>query len=135
MKLIKIYLIVVTTLLVSAIGLGIYVWYTIQKLNTAIDAAPTSDMVVPQSNESTDTLNTVPEKQPTEPIVVETDKLTPAQQSILQGFGYTKETFTITPAMITCAENAVGKVRLQEILDGSAPSPLESLKLLPCFKA
>jgi len=49
MKSIKIYLIVVTVLLVIAIGLGVYVWYLIQNVGSQIPTelpAPTASKVV-----------------------------------------------------------------------------------------
>ncbi len=36
MKIIKIYLVVATCFLVIALGLGVYIWYMVQKLNTAV---------------------------------------------------------------------------------------------------
>ena len=53
MKLIKIYLIVATSFLVIALGLGVYVWYVVQKLNTTTESAlsnpENSDTVVPSA--------------------------------------------------------------------------------------
>jgi flagellar basal body-associated protein FliL len=127
MKLIKIYLAVVTVLLLVGIGLGVYAWYTLQKLNTAtseVGGVPAGD--------------TAPAPKPTvildKPIVIKTSELPASQQKVLDTVGITADSFTITQDMVTCAEGAVGGTRMQEILDGSAPSPLESLKLLPCLK-
>jgi hypothetical protein len=36
MKSIKIYLSIVSLMLLGAIGLGVYVWYTVQTLNTSV---------------------------------------------------------------------------------------------------
>lgn len=133
-KSIKIYLIIVTVLLVVALGFGVYVWYTLQKLNVQVqDIVPNaSQKELPKSDTPTKTTST---QTVTKPITVETKTLTETQQKTLKTFGYNKDTFTITPQMVTCAEEAVGKSRLDEIMKGSAPSPLESVKLLPCFKA
>ena len=64
MKSIKIYLIIVSCLLVVAIALGIYVWIMLQKINT-----DTHSLVSPQ--------NEVPSiaSYPKEPIVVQTNSL------------------------------------------------------------
>ena len=64
MKSIKIYLIIVSCLLVVAIALGIYVWIMLQKINT-----DTHSLVSPQ-NEVQSTLS-----HPKEPIVVQTISL------------------------------------------------------------
>jgi hypothetical protein len=123
MKTIKIYLAAVTILLLGAIGLGVYVWYTLQKFNEEIDET------VPA--EPADVADTLSSK---EPITISTDSLSPSQKKMLESFGYTNQEFTITPQMIACAEDAVGQKRLAEITEGGAPSPIEALKLVPCFK-
>ncbi len=122
MKSIKIYLIIVSCLLIVAIALGIYIWIMLQKINT-----DTHSLVSPQNEAQSTTSH------PKEPIVVQTHSLSESQQKILKTFGYTSDTLTITPTMITCAENAVGKTRLDEILKGSTPNAIESVKLLPCL--
>ncbi len=131
MKAIKIYLVVVTVLLLIAIGFGIYVWYKIQSLNAVVPSnttAPASEVV------QTGTDKPVASSTTQKPIVISTDSMTDTQKKMLETFGYTQNTFTITPTMIQCAEKAVGKTRLDEIINGSAPTPFESMKLLPCFK-
>ncbi len=45
MKSIKVYLSVVTGLLLVAIGLGVYVWYTVQELNTDISNAHEEEII------------------------------------------------------------------------------------------
>lgn len=124
MKAVKIYLVVVTLLLIGAIGLGVYAWYKIQQLSA----------VAPVISETETSGAEAPNASTPEPITVSSDSLSPTQQKMLETFGYTEDTFTITPTMIVCAESAVGKTRLDEIVGGSAPSPFESVKLLPCFK-
>jgi hypothetical protein len=136
MKLIKIYLGIVTVLLILGIGFGIYVWYTVQKIDAEVGTVKkeTPQAIVPSPVVDTN-VSSKASTEITEPVVVKTADLTTTQQNMLKTFGYTQDTFTITPAMITCAENAVeGKARLEEIMKGAAPTPLESLKLLPCFK-
>lgn len=127
MKAVKIYLVVVTLLLIGAIGLGVYAWYKIQQLSAV---AP----VISETETSVAETTKTPTASTPEPITITSDSLSPTQQKMLETFGYTQDSFTITPTMIVCAENAVGKTRLDEIVAGSAPSPFESVKLLPCFK-
>jgi flagellar basal body-associated protein FliL len=133
MKSIKIYLVIVSVLLVLAVGIGVYVWYTLQKLDTQVEGIQLEQQQkksTAPTDVSSGSVQTV-----TKPITVQTNTLTETQQKILKGFGYTQSTLTITPAMVTCAEEAVGKARLAEIMDGATPSTFESMKLLPCFKA
>lgn len=145
MKAIKIYLIVVTTLLIIAMCLGVYVWYTVQTVETREMERDTTEhmnqthpAILQTSDGDTDSnTETIPSKDQaikTEPIVVQTDSLTDTQKNMLESLGYSENTITITSEMIACGEEAVGAERLKEITDGSAPSPLESVKLLPCFK-
>jgi cytoskeletal protein RodZ len=157
MKWIKIYLVVVTLLLVGAIGAGVYVWFKVQALSDSLQIEATTPTKVGETM-PTDTntsatqksevskKETKPSETPkqntpstdtskvTEPIVVDTTNLSDTQRTLLKSLGITESTITITPEMITCAENAVGAQRLAEITAGDAPSAFESVKLLPCFK-
>ncbi len=125
-KLIKVYLTVVTVLLIIGICLGVYVWYTLQQINSAAEGVETQERPAPES--------AAPGIQLEAPIVVDTAKLPESQRKVLETVGLGNETFTITQDMVTCAEDALGAARVEEILSGAAPSPLESLKLLPCVK-
>ncbi len=58
MKSIKVYLSVVTGLLVTAIGLGVYVWYTVQELNKSISNATQEGESVPAP--TTEQISTIP---------------------------------------------------------------------------
>ena len=146
MKAIKIYLIVVTVLLITAMGFGVYVWYKVQKFNTEIGVTEqklptvvvpntTSEPTVTSSSSTQNTApvtNAIPVK---EPIILKKKDLSGTQQKIAESLGFSQDTLEITPAMISCAENAIGKDRLDAIIKGGAPSAIESLKLVPCFKA
>lgn len=127
MKGIKIYLGIVTILLIGAIGFGVYIWYTIQTLNTANNTAP-------DSHEGSERVDSAGTKGTEAPITISKDSLSPTQQKIVESLGYTQDSFTITTEMIVCAKDAVGEVRYNEIIGGAAPTPLESMKLFPCFK-
>lgn len=120
---------IVTILLIGAIGFGVYIWYTVQTLNTNAQDADRA-----QVGTNGDTSTTKSSSGGGESITITKDSLTPTQQKIVESLGYTQDSFTITPEMITCAEEAVGETRYGEIINGGAPTPLESLKLLPCFK-
>lgn len=135
MKAIKIYLAIVTTLLIIAIGVGVYVWYMIQHVPSgAMSGRESTEVRQTKEKTSVQTESTTPQEKSAEPIILQTSTLSETQQKMLTTLGYTQDNVTITPAMIACAEDSVGKERLNEIIKGSAPSPLESVKLLPCFK-
>ncbi len=139
MKAIKIYLGIVTFLLVVAIGLGVYVWYVVQNLNTQVVSTPTSEITPIQDGKKGDT-ETVGNTDTSiesvqQPLIIKTADLPASQQKMLDTFGINGETFTITPTMLSCAEKAVGMTRLTEIQKGSAPTAMESIKLLPCLKS
>lgn len=140
MKALKIYLVVVTVLLIVALGFGVYVWMTIQKLqNVTGEVEPTVvELPVETKTEETEKMGTTTTA-PTveakkEPVTIEVDKLSSTQQEILKTFGVKSNTLTITPAMIKCAESKLGAPRVAEITNGAAPSPLEALSLAGCFK-
>ncbi len=141
MKALKIYLGIVATLLCIAIGFGVYVWYTIQKLNSQTYLSPEiliveekQDVLLEQQQvEDTATQEPVVTAPSSDVITVKMSDLSESQQKALKGLGYTQDSFTVTPVMARCAEDGVGKVRFGEILGGSAPSPLESFKLFGCF--
>ena len=132
MKAIKIYLIVVSVFLCIAIGLGVYVWFTLQSIQT-VSGVPQEQQTPSEGASDTEPVTSA-QGETIAPIVIETASLSETQQGMLKTMGYTSETVTITATMIACAENAVGADRLKEITGGAAPSPLESMKMLPCFK-
>jgi len=145
----KTFLIIVTTVLILALAAVVYIWFVLQKTHMQIDEQ-SSEVVENKSiqeaqpsyesenatNESIDAETPIePITEPViEPIVVETAELSDTQKKLLDTFGFEGDTVTITPNMISCAEDAVGKERMDAIVGGASPSPLESLKLLPCFK-
>lgn len=131
MKSIKIFLGIVTVLLLIAIGLTVYVWYTLQSLKTPTPSA-VPEVVAPTSAPDEAKVSSV-EPAPA-PIVIEKSDMSESQQKALETLGFTQESYTITSTMVTCAEGAVGKTRLAEITSGASPTSIESMKLLPCFK-
>jgi len=163
MKIIKIYFVVASILLCLALGFGVYVWYKIQTLNQAVDAVtermPVTEVPTQQPSEN---IPEVPTQQPSEnipeatssqpknvvqqpvpstpviekkeePILIQTATLSESQQKIIKGLGYTGDTITISPVMVRCAEDSVGKARLAEILAGATPGALEAISLMSCF--
>lgn len=132
MKFVKIYLVIITILLFVGIGLSVYVWYMLQEINTATNGTSMQNEQ-PSSIENTETLPPS-EGLPAEPIIIKTEDLPETQQKIVKELGLEGDSFTITPEMVKCAESAIGADRVDAIVNGSAPSTIESLKLLPCLK-
>lgn len=124
-------------LLVLGIGATVYTWYVIQSLNGTDDR-------VSETGVSSDTVPT-PEYVPAESsttsapaetgdVVIKLDTLTDTQRSMLSAFGYKGSEVVITEETITCAKGALGDARLTEIINGSAPNPLEAVKLARCMQ-
>lgn len=136
----KWYLVIGGIFLIGALGAVIYVWMLYQDAQRTFDAyTPSASSTAVTHIEKTSTEKNISTTtgsvtEDTKPITVDTATLTETQQNILKTFGYNSQTLIITSAMVVCAENAVGKDRLNEILKGSAPNPLETVKLFPCFK-
>lgn len=143
MKALKIYLMSMGVLLTLALLAGIVVWYLYQDLpganpKTLITETLQREAVV--SSEPTPSSGVASTTEPiseeeAEPVYTITpDSLTPSQRALLSTFGVEDSSLAVTEAMIVCAKDAVGEARFGEILEGSAPGPLESLSLLPCMK-
>ncbi len=139
MKALKIYLAIASTLLVIALGLGVYVWYVFQQMNSSIEMKGLETESSEQGT-TTEKTNVTPvpattsTTEPSAPIVIKTSSLTETQRSVLIGLGFKGDTISITSSMIACAKNAVGETRFNEIVNGGAPSPIEAVKLVPCTR-
>lgn len=145
MKLIKIYLVVATCMLIAALAAGVYVWYVFQSVRTSDTSVVTPESEVQTLSEQgleqgethdvqVSTTPSTPEVLPAEPVVIDVTKLTDAQREILASFGYGGDSITISEAVVRCAEEALGTTRFNEVLNGAAPTPLEALSLVPCMK-
>ena len=128
------------TFFILALGAVVCVWAFYQDTQRTFDAyvpsaSSTTKAYVENADSGAKTSTTASKvTEDTEPIIINTTTLSETQQSILKTFGHNSQTLIITPAMVVCAQDSVGKERLDEIMKGSAPSPLESVKLLACFK-
>lgn len=56
------------------------------------------------------------------------------QLQTIESFGIDVDTFVITSAMITCAEEQLGAARVQEITAGASVDFIETIKLAPCLR-
>lgn len=132
MKSVKVYLIIVSLLLLIALGFAVYVWITLQDLRSQSEPVPTETATERETaSQAASSENT---QGVTEPVTIREEQLSPAQKQLLESFGIDTSEITITPEMIACAEAEVGTERFDEILDGATPGPLESLTLLGCFR-
>ncbi len=124
----------VTLLLIVALGFGVYIWYIVQKLDTSsVNVSETTQSIQSTQEISVEKAATTNTESIQQPIVIETNTLSESQQKILNSLGYNGDSITITPNMVICAEEAVGQSRLDEILLGAIPNPLESINLIHCF--
>jgi hypothetical protein len=128
----KIYLSLVTVLLVLAIGSGIYVWYKLQTLQLA-----PSELMPAPSHSSTDTPavnSTTAGATATGTIQISTNELSDSQKVTLRAFGIDPNAFTLTENMVTCAKETLGSARFDEVKAGASPTPFEAFKLMKCVK-
>lgn len=100
----------------------------------------TEEVEIIEITESED-IETVPpvdeslEKEETEgEITVSAESLSDGQKQLLETFGVDTDNIVITPEMIACAEEKVGKTRLQEIQAGDTPSFFEGMALIGCYE-
>lgn len=130
------YLTIVSILLLSALSYGVYVWYVYQRVagtqeerSTPLEEGiptvpvPTTDVVPEEGTEKTIE----------EPRVLTAENLTPEQQAILKAFGMGNARIVVDDALLRCVGDAIGSERLVSITGGSAPSPLEAVKIAACL--
>lgn len=70
----------------------------------------------------------------TSPIEIDTTSLPTGQQKVLNTLGVDEPQVTISPAVVACAEAAVGIDRMSEIISGDSPSLIEGVKLANCYR-
>lgn len=133
MKGIKIYLGVVTVMLIVALLLGVYVWYTLLTLPSPAEEAPVLPDIQSSENEN-EGEERESQVEVREDIKIKKEDLTDSQKKALEAFGINVDSIVITEEMIVCAKAGLGEDRFALILDGSAPGPLEAVKLYGCFK-
>lgn len=56
-----------------------------------------------------------------------------SQKSIIETMGVDVDTYVITPEAIDCVREKLGADRVDEIVNGAAPSVWESAKIVPCL--
>ncbi len=134
----KRYLFSMLILLTLALIAGVCVWFLYQDMNVAqLMRHEAEEKGFPEQSlmESSESVSLESDVTAAEPINITAESLSDNQRAILKSFGYGTAGFTITEAVIVCAQAEVGDERFREIVDGAAPSPMEALSLLPCMKA
>lgn len=131
------------------LGVG-YVWYQLAFgprtiVNTVPDTAPHSAVMTEEgvptervdqttpgvSVSGTETTQTA---EITEPVTIDTSKLSPEQAALLKTLGVDTTNLVVTPAMQKCAVDALGQTRFDEVVKGATPSISEGLNLVYCYK-
>lgn len=113
-----------------------YVWNI---FGTPVTVVTDEEQSIQQSLE-TPTNKTVEESEatqettPEEPLVVDTNTLSPEQKKLLETFGINTNSIEVTADMIICAKAKVGEARFEEILSGSTPTFFEGLSLASCYQ-
>lgn len=135
------------------VGLFVYVQVVLAPPDSGSSSATTSKSVASSNTQSagavaTNTPSPTPEVTVTEksdepqsspvvaeqkPIPLSSLPLSDTQKKLLAGVGIDSETFVITQAMVTCANEKLGDVRMKEIIGGSAPGALEMASLMRCL--
>ena len=115
--------------LILAVGVFLFIQYELMRSQTheimnEETASTTSEASAPTSASA---------NIPAEGVPLRDLPLTDTQKSSLEKFNIDVDTFVVTPAMIQCAEKAVGSERYAEIMAGSAPSFMEGLSLANCI--
>ncbi|MFT7507272.1 MAG: hypothetical protein ACI92I_000415 [Acidimicrobiales bacterium] len=133
MSKIKIFLLVVFILLIVAIGASGYVWFKLQNVGGAVPASEqveeTTALKVRVKPEATPVANSIPD----EGLKVDTSAISDEQKAAAEKIGIDLDTTTITPEMVSCAELKLGSSRIEELLNGSTPSALESVSIIGCL--
>jgi hypothetical protein len=101
--------------------------------STVTDTVPKILTGKPTASSTTQTEDVTPAA-PDTTSIVETSQLTPEQRKLLGTFGIDADALVVTATMITCAENKIGKARLDEIFDGATPTFFEGVDLFSCYQ-
>ena len=118
----KLFLIITSSLLVTALIVTVCVFWYISGGIASSQMAPTAT-----TDAGVETAGVV------EGVPLRDLPLGDSQKSALEKVGVDVETFVITPVMQSCAAEKLGAERMDEIIAGSAPSTIETARLLPCI--
>ena len=136
----KKFLLIVSILILMALSSVVTVWFMLQNAlsenGSALNADPASleTGAGTESQAVTEGVRSSSLDAVTEPIVIQKSALTPTQQTLVEKMGLEGDSIVITPAMISCADEALGADRVEAIVAGDSPSILESISLVGCLK-
>jgi hypothetical protein len=136
----------IAVLLVLVVIFVCFVWFSSQSAEITTEKVPevpdAKAEIVPENQPietiitTTDTEeepDSAPIAEPAEPVTFDPATLSSEQKATLESLGVDPETVRITPEMIACAEEKVGRERLDEIIAGAAPGLVEGLSLAHCL--
>lgn len=129
MKKLKVFIIVSVVLLLIAAGAVGYVWLKLQqtlKTQTNTQNITEQQITVPFSTPVAQTV-------PAAGIKLNTSAVSEGQKAAAEKVGIDLDSVTITPEMVSCAENKLGSDRVMEIMGGASPTMFESVSLLGCL--
>lgn len=117
------------------VAIGYIVWGSeVSAPETSLQSDPITTEA-PKENDSSDAAAaTPPVVEPTPTDNVEISGISAEQSALIESFGIDPEGITVTAEMIACAEETLGKERLETILSGAVPTFFESARLLVCYK-
>jgi len=96
------------------------------------EPVPTEEARSSETAEMSEVTNS--EDQIEDTVTVEASAMSAEQQALLRTFGIDLDGITVTVQMIACAEDALGKERLDTIMRGASPTFFESAELLGCYQ-
>lgn len=127
-------------LLLLVITAGLYFWslgdspkentVTTQEIQASSTIETNQNEGLTENTDSTDETTT----ETREVITVDENVLSEDQRNLLQNFGIDTDSIEITADMIQCAEEKIGKERLEAIIQGDLPTFFEGLSLAGCYQ-
>lgn len=127
MKQLKIFIVISAVLLLIAAGAVGYVWLKLQQtLKTTTPETGSEQIRVPVTTPVAETI-------PAAGVKLNTSAVSEDQKAAAEKVGIDLDEVTITPEMVSCAENKLGSERVVEIMNGASPTMLESISLLGCL--
>lgn len=100
---------------------------------TTVEMAPVTEEESPDVGTETLEERSLETELQAEATVIDPDLINADQKELLESFGIDTTGITVTAEMIACAEEKVGKERVEEIKNGATPGFLEGLSLVSCY--
>ena len=129
--------------LIVLVGIGVFVgnYFSLDRFTSSdevvmneSETASTTENIEEVDNVITEDADADESTETSEGSVLNSDVLNPEQKDLLESFGIDTEGIVVTKEMISCAEEKLGKKRIEEIYSGALPTFFEGINLLPCYK-